>query len=421
MTTTVSPEPPPKRRTKVAVLVGALEVGGAELDIVRNVPRLDRDEFEVVVVSFGEPGTLAPELERQGIRVIARLDGATTEASPAAAAEAARAMSGPAGWIRRRIGTLARMARAIPWIGRTFNAESVDIAHFYLPYAYGYGMFACLLMRRKTKRVMSRLSLNFYRGSNRILSWLERHLFHRYVDIAIANSEPIVRELVDEGVDPSRVRLLHNGIDPAPFASAATERPGARRDLGIKEDTFVILAVGNLHTYKGHADLIEACEQARGRLPEPWLLLIAGRDEAGNSAAYEALIEELGLGGHVRLLGPSDDVPRLLAGAEVFVQPSHHEGLPNAVLEAMASSLPVIGTAVGGIPEAVVPAGSAGETGWLVPPHDPAALAEALFEAGDDTARRRTMGEHARSRIVAEFSLDKSVAAYESIYRELMR
>ena len=94
------------------------------------------------------------------------------------------------------------------------------------------------------------------------------------------------------------------------------------------------------------------------------------------------------------------------------------------IVEAMAASLPVIGTAVGGIPEAVA-ARSAGvseaeETGWLVPPSDPGALADALVEAASDPARRARMGERARERALAQFSLDRSVCAYESIYRELV-
>jgi glycosyltransferase involved in cell wall biosynthesis len=396
------------RRTKIAVLVGALEVGGAELDIVRNFPRLNRDEFEVVVVTFGAPGALAPELEQQGIRVVSG-DYGTPLPAP--------------NWILRRARTVVYMGRVIPWIGRTFNTERIQIAHFYLPNAYGYGMLACLLMHRDAKRVMSRLSLNFYRSDHKILSWLERVVFHRNLDIAIGNSQPILDELVDEGVERSRVRLLHNGIDPTPFVRRQGDRERARQALGVEPGAFVITAVGNLHEYKGHQDLIEACASASGRLPSQWRLLIAGRDVQGRSVVLEELVTRYGLEGRVVFLGETDNVADLLFATDVFAHPSHHEGLPNAIIEAMAAGLPVVATAVGGIPEAVLARGAStpsDETGWLVPPHDPAAIAGALLEASQDPALRLRMGANARSRVVAEFSLEQSVGAYEKIYRELM-
>ena len=91
-----------------------------------------------------------------------------------------------------------------------------------------------------------------------------------------------------------------------------------------------------------------------------------------------------------------------------------------SIIEAMAASLPVVATSVGGIPEAVRPAGDDDETGWLVPPNDVAALSVALVAAADSPIRREEMGRRGRSRVESEFSLAVSVAAYESIYRELV-
>jgi glycosyltransferase involved in cell wall biosynthesis len=245
------------------------------------------------------------------------------------------------------------------------------------------------------------------------------------VDIAIGNSQPILDELAEEGVEPRKLRLLHNGIDPAAFAHEPGDRELARSALGLPEEAFVIVSVGNLHPYKGHGDLIEACALASAELPSDWFVAIAGRDSGDRMAAYEQLATQRGIRERVRFLGECKDVPQVLSAADVFVHPSHHEGLPNAIIEAMAASLPVIATAVGGVPEAVVirssPADDAEETGWLVAPHEPGGLAAALIEAAADPARRRRMGERARRRVVAEFSLAASVAAYERIYRELIR
>ncbi len=398
------------RRTKVAVVIGTLEVGGAELDIVRNFPRLNRDEFDVVVVCFASPGPLASELERQGIRVVAR---------PHNASE----VRGVRGGLGRAVGEAGRMLRVQRWLGRTLAAERVDVAHFFLPHSYVYGMVACLVWHRRAKRVMSRLSLNFYRDRVPAIAWLERTLMHRRVDIAIGNAKPILAELAEEGVDPCKLRLVHNGVDTTALAPSAGSRAAARAALGVEREAFVMAAIGNLHAYKGHGDLIEACALVRDELPAGWRLLVAGRDESGNLSAFGTRVEEVGLAEQIAFLGELDEIVSLLHAADVFVHPSHHEGLPNAVVEAMAAGLPVVASGVGGIPEAVCAgepqAAGCEPTGWLVEPHDPASLGRALLESAADPSRRAAMGAAAARRAEAEFSIEASVSAYEAIYREL--
>ena len=386
-------------RTKVAVLVGALEVGGAELDIVRNFPLLSRDEFEVVVVCFQSPGALAAVLEQQGVRVVARGVEFPLATTPS---------------VIRLVKKALYTIGVVRWIGRTLRAEQTDIVHFFLPHSYGYGMLACLLTRSSAKRVMSRLSLNFYAKEHRILSMLEKHVLHRRLDIAIGNSQLILDELGEEGVEADKLRLLYNGIDVERFTRGVGDRERAREALGLAPDAYVMAAVGNLWNHKGHRELIDACALARESLPSGWRLLIAGRDEEDNRAAYERLIAGHGLGGRVTMLGESDDVRVLLWAADVFVQPSHHEGLPNAVLEAMAASVPVIGTRVGGIPEAV-----SEDSGWLLEAKNTSALSATLVEAATDPAQRGRKGEQGRVRAVADFSLRRSVSEYEAIYRGL--
>lgn len=395
-----------RARIKILVLIGALEVGGSERDIVRNFPLLNREEFEVVVAEFNHAGPLGRELTDRGTRVVSR---------PPSSRASGDSEGGRFAEAADRFATLL-------WVTALLRAERPDITHSVLPHSYVYQIIGGLLAGSRARRVMSRRSLNFYSDSQRLISWLERRFLHRRVDVAIGNSEPIVDELVEEGVDPKRVRLIRNGIDLSPFERDGVRRENARRELGVEASSFLMVAVGNLHTYKGHGDLMEACAKADGRLPRGWRLLIAGRDESGNLARFEALVARHGLGEHVAFLGPRNDIATLLLAADVFVHPSHHEGLPNAVIEAMAASLPVVATKVGGLPELVVPpdAGRDAETGWLVPPEDASALAEALIDAGGDSERRSAMGCRARERAQAEFSLARSVAQYESVYRGLL-
>jgi glycosyltransferase involved in cell wall biosynthesis len=150
------------------------------------------------------------------------------------------------------------------------------------------------------------------------------------------------------------------------------------------------------------------------RCPE-WFLVLAGD---GPSRSW--LLEELGreplLHANVRWLGPRDDIPRLLKTANVLVLPSRWEGMPNVVLEAMAAGCPVVGTAVEGTEDLVVP----GQTGWLVPLRYPEELGHALIEAAKSPERCQAYGQQGRLRAIRDFSLAKTVASYEHLWAGLL-
>lgn len=134
-------------------------------------------------------------------------------------------------------------------------------------------------------------------------------------------------------------------------------------------------------------------------------------------AQVRSRIEALRLGDHVRLLGPRDDVPALMAAADLVVHPSHEEGFSNTILEAMAAGKAVVATDVGGIPEAV----EDGVTGLLVPPCSPDRLAKALLSLLEDPARARGMGDAGRRRVRETFPLAKMVGEIEDLYEEILR
>jgi glycosyltransferase involved in cell wall biosynthesis len=129
------------------------------------------------------------------------------------------------------------------------------------------------------------------------------------------------------------------------------------------------------------------------------------------------LAADLGIADRVRFIGEQPQVADVLAALDVFVMPSRHEGLGVAVLEAMAMSLPVVASAVGGIPEVVKPR----ETGLLVPPDDPAALAAALNELLRDVEKAKRMGVAGRERVLAEFSMEEMASRYERLYDDVSR
>jgi glycosyltransferase involved in cell wall biosynthesis len=184
-----------------------------------------------------------------------------------------------------------------------------------------------------------------------------------------------------------------------------------RRELGIGDDEQLVVAVGSLVERKGHMVLLRALAQLeREGLPRSWHVAIAGRGEL--EGALKAFVAESGLVGRAHVLGHRDDVPDLLAAADIFTMPSLWEGLPVAMLEAMFACKPVIASACSGIPEAI----ESGRHGLLVPPGDQDALAAALRRLITSTEFRTRLGGAGRDRAAERFSVAGMVDAYERTY-----
>jgi glycosyltransferase involved in cell wall biosynthesis len=187
-----------------------------------------------------------------------------------------------------------------------------------------------------------------------------------------------------------------------------------RRTFGVQAQGLLVGTVGRLHPQKGFASLLAAVARVRERLPAIRLLLVGG---GALRRDLVARAEALGLAEVVIFAGSRGDVPEILAALDLFVLPSLWEGLPNAVLEAMAAGLPVVATAAGGTPEVVVD----GETGLLVPPGDVTALAEAIERLLRDPGLRRKMGEAGRKRVEGHFTIEQTVAQTVALYETLLR
>ncbi len=214
------------------------------------------------------------------------------------------------------------------------------------------------------------------------------------------------------GVPRSGIRVIRNGVDLRRFQM---ERRGeARLRLDVPPGVLVVGTAGRLAEVKDHITLLNAL-----RLVEtsgvPLLAVIAG--EGPLRAALEARIVSLGLQNRVRLLGHRPDIEIVLAALDIFVLSSQSEGLPMAVLEAMASGLPVISTRVGGVDEII----EDGRTGLLVEPRSPEALANAIGLLAGDRDRRQRLGAAGRERATHEFSLETMVADYQRLYFEVAR
>lgn len=227
---------------------------------------------------------------------------------------------------------------------------------------------------------------------------LKRASVSLMADRIVAVSEAVKAALVASGAAPERIRVIPGGVDPALYA--AVPQPPAS----------VVGALGRLEREKGFDVLLEAL----ALLPGEVRLVLGGAGFQRDALAAQAAA--LGLQDRVRMTGFVSDVPAFLGEAGIFVLPSRSEGLGLVLLEAMAAGRPVVASRVGGIPEVVVDE----ETGLLVPPEDPRALAAALERLLADPALARRMGEAGRQRVAALFSARRMAEQTAALYEELI-
>ncbi len=234
-----------------------------------------------------------------------------------------------------------------------------------------------------------------------------RWAFRRSRAVAVVSHATRHALSIDLGIPESAMEVVWNGV---PEVAGCAER--VREELGIRPGEVVVLAVGNLDTRKGHRLLLRAlCEATARGLTRAWRLVIAG---GRGGPEREPLLSEAALWGvadQVRVLGQRDDVPDLLAAADLFAMPSLWEGLPLALLEAMLSGTACIASEVSGIPEAI----RDGQEGLLVPPGDVDGLAAALTTVIGDDALRERMARAARERALAEFTVGVMADRYERL------
>jgi glycosyltransferase involved in cell wall biosynthesis len=224
----------------------------------------------------------------------------------------------------------------------------------------------------------------------------------------IANSQAVRDFLVEEdGFDPKLIRVIRNGVDLERFASVRADRQGLFPHLAAQSQLIAVVANMNVET-KGHADLIRAAAEVSREFHDAKFLLVG---DGAERSRLEALTQELGLSNTVLFLGRRKDVPDILACCDLFVLPSWAEGLPNSVLEAMASGLPVVATRVGGTPEII----EDGVNGLLVAPREPHGLALAIMQILENGEFARQIAQSARDRARAQFGFDRLLSELDSL------
>jgi glycosyltransferase involved in cell wall biosynthesis len=362
---------------RILVFQNRFLIGGQERQTVLNVRTMDRSRFVPVVACLHREGEQLEDLAQAGVRPVL-FDVGRRMLRPRTALEVAR---------------LARLIRA----------ERIVLVHAQDIYTNALGLLAARAARVPV--IATRVDLGHHVvGYRRPLT----RLACRAADRVLVNALCVRDLVIREGVEPDRVVVVRNGVDLEALDREAREAPASPPPPGDW-----ITCVANMHhPVKGQTDLLVAFREALRAHPGVRLLLVG---DGVRRPLLEKLARELGVAERVHFLGFRRDVPALLARAVLSVSASHAEGLSNAILEAMASRLPVVATAVGGTPELV----RDGVTGLLAPPGSPGALSRRMIEALADPARARRMGERGRRLVEREFDLAQMRLGYDALYDEL--
>ena len=297
---------------------------------------------------------------------------------------------------------------------RLLRANHYDILHLYGLKANSLGRILGRLSGHK--KILGGLRSKYPSDSrNSWTLWFDRLTFGLSLGY-VSNSQAAIDFLVAHGYDRRKFWLIHNGIDTKPFYERSEEAKEAiRQKYALPPNKPIITCVANLRLPKGHEYLIRALHELNNEDIDFLALLVGDGPLRGK---LEELVRDVGLKEQVRFLGSRDrgDIPKILAITDIFVLPSLWEGLPTAIIEAMAAGCPVVATAVAGTPEVVMDR----ETGFLVNSRDREALAQKIAKLLKDPQLRETMGEAGVKRIKEHFSLEKMVQNYEALYENLM-
>lgn len=365
---------------RILYLIVTLPVGGAEEHLFSLVRNLDHARFSPLVCCIGKSGPIGKEIENTGGRVI-------------------------------ELGKLERGGydgKIVSLLVDTIRRERVGLIHSHLYHANFYGRLAA---SRAGVPVVCSIHNTYVRpkAHRRIINWW----LARRTPVIIAGSEAIKNDIVRyDGVPAGKVRVIPYGVDVEKFAIPLS-REEARTRLGLPADRFLVGTVGRLEEQKGQSYLVEAAAMLRREGMDMSLLLIGSGREEGR---LRDLVAREGIAEDVLFLGTRRDLPDLFRAMDAFALSSLWEGLPLALLSAMASGIPVVATPVGGIPEVI----KDGENGFLVPPADAVALAEVLRRVWENPGRASTIGAAGAEMVRSGYSHGGNARRVMGIYNEVL-
>ena len=378
----------PLVKGSVLFVIGSLNIGGAENQMVLLATHLKKRGWQCYVFTLEKQGALRSELAKHNILV-------------------------------RNGGMRKGDLRKAPWkiifamgvlLKMIFDHKPV-VVHAFLPLATFLGAL-CGRLINVPLIITSRRALGKHQERHAFLKIPDR-IANRLSHYVAVNSKAVWDDTIKrDHIDPSKLALIYNGIETSQFSEIESDREFVRRSLNIPPDDKVVITVANLIAYKGHYDLLKAVKIVSKRIANLKVLLVG--EDRGIQETLMIEIAVLKIERHICFWGLRHDIPQLMAASDLSVLPSHEEGFSNVLLESMAAGLPVVATSVGGNPEAVVH----GVTGWLTPPHHPAKLAEKMIDLLNNGEKSEKWGERGRALVKRKFSVERMVSKHLELYNQ---
>ena len=375
----------PKPTIKIVFVITSTGVGGAEKMLYHTSILLDPARYCTSICSLKEKGEIARDMEEAGVEVhcLTMADGDQF-----------------GGWFAS-LTALFRLTRYLLQMRPTIVHSFLFRANILSRIA---AFFARVPLVISSVRVMGG-EKKYYLTVEKITSFLVDH----YITVSESVKDHLIRKA---NLPPEKITTVYNGVTLNGITSG--KGGSVPMPFGLEPHDCVALSVGRLHRQKGYDYLIRAIGTVRREVPTV-KVLIAGEGEEENN--LKNLVKSLDLTKQIIFTGLCLDVDKIFPFAGLFVLPSLWEGMPNAVLEAMAEAKPVVATRVGGVPELV----EDGKTGILVPPGDTEALARALVDLFQDTRKAQSLGDAGRERVQRHVSMTAMVAKTDYLYQELLK
>lgn len=364
--------PGKKLPIKILYVIGQLTVGGTERQLLELIKHIDRTNFDLQVVSLYQNAPLKMEFREAGCPV--------------------HLLN------REKQGRLVTLVRLY---------QILRSLHPHVVHTFAYASRAAIPAARAigdTKVIVSIRTNPLFQAS------LQDNLANSFADQILCNTKT-AKAIIDRKWRHNRIKVIYNGIWLPEFD--VMKKKSVNLPIGAQANNANICCVARLVPVKGLDQLLEAFVIVDDSLPDANLWIIGG---GPLRSALERNVARLGLYGNIVFWGTRADVPAILGRCDIGVISSHAEGMCNAILEYMSAGLPVVATSVGGNPELVIH----GETGLLVPPRNPTALAEALIFLMLNPEAANRMGESGRKRVEEKFTIERMVRDTEETYFELL-
>jgi glycosyltransferase involved in cell wall biosynthesis len=369
------------KTVKLLLLISQLGIGGLELQVLELVKGLDKNRFKIFLCPIWPVMDLESEFIRAGACLV-KIHKAT----------------------RYDFTFLYRLIKFL-------KNEKIDIVHTWIFTANTWGRIAGLLAKTPVI-ISSERSVAIHKNKVQII--IDRILAN-YSEKILVNSVAVKQTLTNiEKIQQSKCEVIYNGVDYQRYENNNSSKTVIREELGLPLGNFIIGTVANCTPAKDYPNFLHAAKIVCDKLPRATFVICGGGPLINT---VKNISDKLGLHESVIFLGQRRDVNNVLASFDVFLLASRWEGFSNAILEAMASSLPVVATDVGGNPEAII----SEKTGFIVPPNDPEAISKRIMDLLNNPEMMRKMGEAGRKRVTEHFSIATMVLKYENIYLSLSK